>query len=308
MIYTVTLNPALDRTISIKNINPDDCNRIEAEQLYAGGKGIDVSKVLTKFGVKNKALGFVGGFSGEELEGLLINEGIACDFVRIAGRTRTNIIVNDVGANTQTLFNAKGPSISAYELMQIIHKIENLADPRYVIISGSLPLGVNPEIYRKIIEIVKGKNAKVVLDTDGEALVVGMQELPNIIKPNIHELSRLAGRPLENMDSVVEAALALHQRGIENVLVSMGGRGILMVGASGRYLVEPPEVEVKNKIGAGDSAVAGFVYGLSTGKDLVQALTYAVAAGTATILQAGTALCNLEDFRALQVQLTPQKL
>ncbi|MDD5758511.1 MAG: 1-phosphofructokinase [Desulfobulbaceae bacterium] len=308
MIYTVTLNPALDRTISIKNINPDDCNRVEAEQLYAGGKGIDVSKVLTKFGVKNKALGFVGGFAGEELEGLLINEGIACDFVRIAGRTRTNIIVNDIGANTQTLFNAKGPSITAYELMQIIHKIENLADPRYVVISGSLPLGVNPEIYRKIIEIVKGNGAKVILDTDGEALLAGVQELPNIIKPNIHELSRLAGRPLDCIDAVVEAALGLHQRGIEIVLVSMGSRGIVMISASGRYLVQPPEVEVKNKIGAGDSAVAGFVYGLCAGKDLVLSLTCAVAAGTATILQAGTALCNLEDFRDLQEQLTPQKL
>jgi 6-phosphofructokinase 2 len=308
MIYTITLNPALDRTISIKNINPDDCNRIEHEQLYAGGKGIDVSKVLTKFGVKNKALGFVGGFAGEELEGLLINEGIACDFVRIADRTRTNIIMNDIGANTQTLFNAKGPTITAYELMQFIHKIENLVSPTYVIISGSLPLGVNPEIYRKIIEIAKGKGVKVVLDTDGEALLAGMQELPNIIKPNIHELCRLAGRPLESMDSVVEAALSLHERGIEIVLVSMGSRGILMISASGRYLVEPPTVEVKNKIGAGDSAVAGFVYGLSTGKDLVLSLTYAVAAGTATILQAGTALCNLEDFHALQTKLIPQKL
>lgn len=308
MIYTVTLNPALDRTISIKNINPDDCNRIENEQLYAGGKGIDVSKVLTKFGVKNKALGFVGGFAGEELEGLLINEGIACDFVRIAGRTRTNIIVNDIGASTQTLFNAKGPTITAYELMQLIHKIENLAEPSYVIISGSLPLGVNPEIYRKIIEIAKGKGAKVILDTDGEALLVGMQERPNIIKPNIHELSRLAGRPLDSMDSVIEAAAHLHERGIEIVLVSMGSKGILMISASGRHLVQPPAVEAKNKIGAGDSAVAGFAYGLTTGKDVVLSLTYAVAAGTATILQAGTALCNLEDFHSLQTKLTPQKV
>lgn len=308
MIYTITLNPALDRTIWIKGINPDDCNRIETEQLYAGGKGIDVSKVLTKFGVKNKALGFVGGFAGEELEGLLINEGVACDFVRIAGRTRTNIIVNDMSANTQTLFNAKGPTITAYELMLIIHKIENLAEPAYVVISGSLPLGVNPEIYRKIVEIAKGKGAKVVLDTDGEALLVGMQEQPNIIKPNIHELSRLARRPLENMDAVVEAACNLRDRGIEIVLVSMGSRGILMISDSGRYLVQPREVEAKNKIGAGDSAVAGFVYGLCTGKDLVLSLTYAVAAGTATILQDGTALCNLEDFHTLQPKLVPQKV
>ena len=308
MIYTITLNPALDRTLWIKTTNPDDCNRIENEQLYAGGKGIDVSKVLTKFGVNNKALGFVGGFAGEELEGLLINEGIACDFVRISGRTRTNIIINDMGAGTQTLFNAKGPSITAYELMQIIHKIENLANPAFVVISGSLPQGVNPEIYRKIIEIVKGKGAKAILDTDGEALLVGLRGLPNIIKPNIHELSRFTGRPLDDLDSVVKAATEVRERGIETVLVSMGSRGMLMVSDRGRHLVQPPTVEAKNKIGAGDSAVAGFVYGLSTGKDPRRALTYAVAAGTATILQTGTALCNLEDFHRLQAELVPQEL
>jgi len=308
MIYTITLNPALDRTIWVKAINPDDCNRIENEQLYAGGKGIDVSKVLTKFGIKNKALGFVGGFAGEELEGLLINEGIACDFVRIAGRTRTNIIVNDMSAETQTLFNARGPTITAYELMQIIHKIENLENASYVVISGSLPLGVNPEIYRKIIEIVKSKGAKVILDTDGEALTVGVQGHPNIIKPNIHELSRLAGRPLERLDSIIQAARDIRGLGIEIVLVSMGGRGILMVCDNGQYLVRPPEVEVKNKIGAGDSAVAGFAYGLTTGKDLSESLIYAVAAGTATILQSGTALCNVEDFNNLRAKLIVEKL
>lgn len=308
MIYTITLNPALDRTIWIKCINPDDCNRIEDEQLYAGGKGIDVSKVLTKLGISNKALGFVGGFAGEELEGLLINEGIACDFVRISGRTRTNIIVNDMGDGTQTLFNAKGPTITAYELIQIIHKIENLDNPEYVVISGSLPLGVNPEIYRKVIEIVKGRGAKVILDTDGEALTVGMQALPNVIKPNIHELSRFTGKPIDGLSSAIKAAREVRDFGIEIVLISMGSMGMLMVSDSGQHLVQPPEVEAKNKIGAGDSAVAGFVYGLSTGKDLRHSLTYAVAAGTATILQSGTALCNLEDIHRLQAKLEIQEV
>ncbi len=175
MIYTITLNPALDRTIWVKATMQDDCNRIEDEQMYAGGKGIDVSKVLTSFGLKNKALGFVGGFAGEELEGMLINEGIVCDFVRIAGRTRTNIIINDMASGRQTLYNARGPEITAFELMQIIHKVEDLEEPDFVIISGSLPRGVNPEIYRKIIEISKSKRAKVVLDTDGAALRTGLQ-------------------------------------------------------------------------------------------------------------------------------------
>lgn len=299
MIYTITLNPALDRTIWIKATMQDDCNRIEDEQMYAGGKGIDVSKVLTSFGLKNKALGFVGGFAGEELEGMLINEGIVCDFVRISGRTRTNIIINDMATGRQTLYNARGPEITAFELMQIIHKVEDLEEPDFVIISGSLPRGVNPEIYRKIIEISKSKKASVVLDTDGEALRTGLQGRPDIIKPNIHELSRIAGQPLDSLSSIIEAAEEIRASGLQIVLVSMGCCGMLMICDVGRYLARPPEVEVKNTIGAGDSAVAGFIHGLVARRDLREALKYSVASGTATILQTGTAVCRMEDFRSL---------
>lgn len=299
MIYTITLNPALDRTIWVKATTRDDCNRIEDEQMYAGGKGIDVSKVLTSFGLKNKALGFVGGFAGEELEGMLINEGIVCDFVRIAGRTRTNIIINDMASGHQTLYNARGPEITAYELMQIIHKVEDLEHPDFVIISGSLPRGVNPEIYRKIIEISKSKKARIILDTDGDALRTGLQGCPDIIKPNIHELGRIAGRQLEDLSSIVETAEQIRACGLQIILVSMGCCGMLMICDEGRYLARPPEVEVKNTIGAGDSAVAGFIHGLAASEDLKEALKYSVASGTATILQTGTAVCRQEDFRFL---------
>ncbi|HDH52909.1 MAG TPA: 1-phosphofructokinase, partial [Nitrospirae bacterium] len=153
MIYTITLNPAMDRTIRVEKIRTDDSNRIAEEQRYAGGKGIDVSRVLTTLGPVNKALGFVGGFAGEELEGRLLNEGIACDFVRISGETRTNIIVNEASTGNQTVFNARGPEIRPYELMQMIHKVEKVEGPEIVVISGSLPPGVHPEIYRKMIGI-----------------------------------------------------------------------------------------------------------------------------------------------------------
>jgi len=308
MIYTVTLNPALDRTIWIKATTRDDCNRIEDEQMYAGGKGIDVSKVLTSFGLKNKAFGFVGGFAGEELEGMLINEGIACDFVRISGRTRTNIIINDMATGHQTLYNARGPEITAFELMQIIHKVEDLERPEFVIVSGSLPRGVNPEIYRKLIEISKSKRAKVVLDTDGEALRIGLQGCPDIIKPNIHELSRIAGRQLDSVPAIIEAAEEIRACGLPIVLVSMGCCGMLMICEEGRYLARPPEVEVKNTIGAGDSAVAGFVYGLISLGNLPEALKYSVASGTATILQTGTAVCRPEDFRTLLERIVVEEV
>lgn len=304
MVYTITLNPALDRTLWLKKIQPDESNRIEKEQRYAGGKGIDVSKVLTTLGMSNRTLGFVGGFAGEELEGRLLNEGISCDFIRISGETRTNIIVNDMSTGSQTVFSASGPEIKSYELMKMIHKVEKLEKPDIVTISGSLPPGVHPEIYRKIIEIAKNEGARNLLDTDGDALKVGIQGFPDIIKPNVHELSRLVGVELKGIDEIISAARDIREQGIGIVLVSMGDRGILLIGDKEQYLASPPEVEVKNTIGAGDSAVAGFVYGLIKSKSLKEALIYAVAAGTATTLRPGTALCQKDDFLKLIPEIT----
>ena len=160
MIYTITLNPALDRTLWIKKTQPDESNRIELEQRFAGGKGIDVSKVLTTLGIGNRALGFVGGFTGEELEGLLVNHGVACDFVRISSETRTNIIVDDVNTGTQTVFSASGPEIKPYELMQLMHKVEKLDDPDFVIVSGSLPPVFIPKFTAESLKWLKEKAQK----------------------------------------------------------------------------------------------------------------------------------------------------
>jgi len=299
LIYTITLNPALDRTLWVERIRADDSNRIKKEERYAGGKGIDVSRVLTMLGVGSTALGFVGGFTGAELEGRLLNEGISCDFIRISGETRTNIIMNDMSTGGQSVFGASGPVIEPYELMQMIHKVEGLEHPEMVIISGSIPPGVHPKIYRKIIEIAKNRNAKVILDADGEALVEGTQAFPDIIKPNIHELSRLVGAELKEQDDIIDAARSVQKKGIGLLLVSMGAKGILLIGEKENYHAAHPEVIVKNTIGAGDSAVAGFVFALTEGKSLKEALAYAVAAGTATTLMPGTALCCKDDFLRL---------
>lgn len=302
MIYTITLNPALDRTLWIKKIKPDDSNRIEREERFAGGKGIDVSRVLTELGVTNKALGFVGGFDGEELEGRLLNEGINCDFIRISGETRTNLVVNDMKTGNQTIFSARGPEVKPYELMQMIHKVEKLENPEIVIISGSLPPGIHPEIYRKIIEIIKSKGSKIVLDTDGDALKTSIHSIPDIIKPNVHELSRLSGIDLKQMDEIIGAARSTCEKGIGIILVSMGAKGILLISGKEQYLASPPKVNVVNTIGAGDSAVAGFIYGIASGKNHDESLIYAVAAGTATTLRPGSALCRKDDF----LKLVPQ--
>jgi 6-phosphofructokinase 2 len=299
MVYTVTLNPALDRNIWIEKIKYDDANRIQREERYAAGKGIDVSRVLTTLGLRNKALGFVGGFDGQEMEGRLINEGISCNFTRISGDTRTNIVIYDLAKKSQTIFSARGPEIMPYELMRMIQQMEELENPEMVIISGSLPPGVHPEIYYKIMEIARSKGSIIVLDTDGEALQKGIQISPDVIKPNIHELSRLAGRELNNIDQIVSTALSYCDQGIRTVLVSMGARGILLAGREEQYLAVPPKVKVINTIGAGDSAIAGFVFGYINGKTLQESLVYAVAAGTATTLRPGPALCTESDFKEL---------
>jgi 6-phosphofructokinase 2 len=299
MIYTITLNPALDRTIWIQKVRDDVSNRILEEKSFAGGKSVDVSKVLKNLGVDNIALGFVGGFAGRELEGRLLNEGIETDFVRVSGETRTNIIIHETGTGKQLAFNARGPEIKPDELMQFIEQLEKLPCGDVVAIGGSIPLGVSPEIYRKIISLVKKCQAKVVLDVDGEALRQGIKAHPNVIKPNIHELSELAGRELKGLDDVVTAARSINQQGVEIVLVSMGAKGILLVSDDQQYLAVPPNVNVESTIGAGDSSVAGFVFGLVQGKDLKQCLIYAVAAGTATTLRQGTALCQKDDFERI---------
>lgn len=302
MIYTITLNPALDRDIWIEKVSHDDSNRIQKEERFAAGKGIDVSRVLTTFGIKNMALGFVGGFEGEEIVGRLINEGISCNFTKVSGETRTNIVIYDIEKESQTIYSARGPEIMPSELMRIIHQVEELEDPEIIIISGSLPSGVHPEIYVKIMEIAKSKGSKVILDTDEVALKKGVRMFPDVIKPNVHELSRLSGLELQDIHEIVNTAQTICDQGTGIVLVSMGAKGILLVGEKERYLAVPPKVKVVNTIGAGDSAVAGFVFGTVTGKTLQEALVCAVAAGTATTLRTGPALCTKEDF----FELIPQ--
>jgi len=299
MIYTVTLNPALDRTISIKEICYDDANRIEREEKYAGGKGIDVSRVLTHLGTPNRALGFLGGYTGMEIEGILLQEGIYCEFTQIANETRTNIVLDISTGNRQVLFSARGAAINPAELTEFFRKLENLKSARYLVFSGSLPPGLSSVIYARSIEAAKANGAITFLDTDGENLKTGMTGKPHIIKPNIHELSRLIGHELSQQSDIVKAATEIHQRGIEIVLVSMGAKGMLMVTKDQTCLATPPQVKVVNTIGAGDSAVAGFIHGQTEALPLIDSLRYAVAAGTATTTQNGTALAHSEDIKKL---------
>jgi 6-phosphofructokinase 2 len=299
MIYTITLNPALDRTLWINEIREDVSNRIIREENYAGGKGIDVSKVLTALGVDNRALGFIAGFAGRQLEAQLIRDGTSCGFIPVSGETRINVVIHEMSTGRQIILNSSGPEVKPFELLEITDVVRRLEEPEFISIGGSLPPGAHPEIYRKIIETAKLRGARVVLDVDREALKIGIQGKPDIIKPNIHELSTLVGRKLEKRNEILDAARELNRKGVGIVLVSMGPRGILLVSDGKAYQAVPPAVEVVNTIGAGDSSVAGFICGLASGEDLKESLIRATAAGTATTLRQGTALATKEDVEMI---------
>jgi 6-phosphofructokinase 2 len=308
MIYTLTLNPALDRTIHVDGLTCDVANRIIEEHRFPGGKGIDVSKVLTALGTPNTALGFAGGFRGDELEALLLGDGVACDFIRITGETRSNIIVREHDTGCQMMLNSKGPEVEPSAIMNLLRKLRGCSDMTILTIGGSLPPNVKPAIYRACIGIGRDHGARVVLDADGDALRGGIRGRPYAIKPNVHELGELVGRELEGVDQVLEASLVPLGAGVEVVLASMGPDGVVLSSRDGAWHAVPPAVDAINTIGAGDSAVAGFVHGISLGLPPEEAVRWAVASGTATTMREGTALARRDEIEGLLPQVRIDRL
>jgi 6-phosphofructokinase 2 len=299
MLYTITLNPALDRTLWLDRIQDDVTNRIEREERFPGGKGIGVSRVLTALGVYNRALGFTGGFHGAELEARLLEQGIQSNFTPIDEETRSNIVIHERSTGRQILLSSKGPRIHPSELAHFCADLTRIEDPTLVSIGGSLPEGVKSDVYYTIIRNLSRRGAQVILDAEGGALKSGLSAHPYAIKPNLRELSLAMGKTVSDLPGIIQAAEELHARGVEVVLVSMGAKGMILVSGKERLLASPPPVQVRNTVGAGDSAVAGFLYGITRGDDLETALRYAVAAGTATTLREGTALAEKEDVMRL---------
>jgi 6-phosphofructokinase 2 len=308
MIYTVTLNPALDHYLEVDDFRVDDANRVKAECLYAGGKGIDVSRAIRHLGGDSMALGFIGGHNGRVMVEMLKAEGVTTYFTPIAKETRRNLIVS-AAHGTQTIFNSLGPAVSAEEWRCFLVHLRALElRDAYVVLGGSLPRGVAPDAYAKIVRLVQDRGARAILDADGRTLKAGVQAKPFAIKPNVNELRRLTGRPLRTEPEIVRAAMALNRKGVEIVIVSRGRRGLLLVSRDEFYRVIPPPVKVRSTIGAGDSTVAGFVFKHAGGKTLKECVRYAAAAGTAATLEPGTELCHLAGVQRVlpRVQVEAQ--
>jgi len=309
MIYTITLNPALDHYVELDTLRVDDANRMRAECLYAGGKGIDVSRALHRLGGASIALGFIGGHNGALLTELLRREGITPHFTPIAQETRRDIIVNVRGARRQTMLNARGPLVSRREWRAFLEHLAALElRDAYVVMGGSLPRGLPPEAYRDIIRLVQRRGALAVLDADGRSLREGLRARPFAIKPNVNELRRLTHRRLSSEGALLRTAQALHRDGVEVVLVSRGGKGLMAVHGGGALSAMPPRVAVKSTVGAGDSCVAGFVLRHAGGKPFEDGVRYATAAGTAATLSPGNELCRREDVERIAPRVRLKEL
>lgn len=281
MVYTVTLNPALDYVMKVDNLRYDDINRVDSEKIYYGGKGINVSVVLTRLGIDNVALGFKAGFIGEKLEKMLADDGIKCDFNALSkGDTRINVKIR---ANTELDFNAQGPEISENEVEELLKKLDNIQDGDYLVLAGSIPKTLPNDIYEKILKRLSLKNVNFVVDATGDLLKKVLPYKPFLIKPNHHELGDLFGVKTTTEQDIVKYAKKLQNMGAKNVLVSRSKDGATLVDQDGNVTTFPNvDGKVVNSVGCGDSMVGGFVAGYIQKNDYAYALKLGAACGNAT--------------------------
>lgn len=299
MIYTVTLNPALDRAINVERLLSDDTIRVASETYYAAGKGIDVSRVIRELEGQSVALGLIGGYDGLHLEGLLINAGVMTQFTKISNETRMNIILKENSTSRQFVISASGPEVTATEIGQFYNNLLEIKDMDYLVLCGSLPRGLTPNIYGQLILAGRKKSAVIFLDADGSALKDSIDYLPTGIKPNIHELSRLVGKDLKDESEIIKTCDQIHQKGIKYVLVSRGKDGLILSTKGEKLKAVTPPLKSESSVGAGDSTVAGFIWGHSLGKDLSECLQLACAAGAATAQSPGTELCHKDGIERI---------
>lgn len=300
MIYTVTLNPALDKTVEIPGMALDTVNRITAMRTDPGGKGINVSKVIAKLGGESCAAGILGGESGKMLEKLLENENFTTQFRFVEGQTRTNIKIIDREGHTNTDINEPGLTVTAAELDALLREL--LAELRpgdIVVLAGSLPKGAPQDTYRTWTAACKKAGARVFLDADGALLAEGIKAAPHLIKPNDGELSRLAGKKLETLEELTAEGRKLLERGIERVVISLGGRGALYLRKGSTIYAEGLRVPVGSTVGAGDSVVAALAYAEAQGLSEEEAVRLSTAAGAANVMCSGTQAAEREAVEAL---------
>lgn len=284
MIYTVTFNPSLDYIVKLPTLALGGVNRTEAEELYPGGKGINVSIVLRNLGVESTALGFTAGFTGNEICRLLDRCGCRTDFIQVPeGFSRINVKIQ---AEQESEINGQGPNLTTENLQNLFQKLDQLLDGDLLVLAGSIPNTLPSNIYERILQQLEGRNIRVVVDATGELLRNVLKYHPFLIKPNNHELGDLFGQSLRTDQEIIFYAQKLQQMGARNVLISMAGDGAILVDEGGTiHKSPPPKGKVVNSVGAGDSMVAGFLAGYLSSHNYETAFKTGLAAGSASAFQ-----------------------
>lgn len=304
MIHTVTLNPAIDHTVGIENFRLDAVNRIATSRRDPGGKGLNVSKVIRSLGGTSCAHGFIGGDAGRWLQKSIISLGISTCFTSIAGETRTNLKVVDPVNQTHTDINEPGPQVGGTELESLQDALFSaMKSGDLLVLSGSVPRGVDSGIYARWIHRAREMGVKCLLDADGDLLRAGVAAGPDLLKPNIHELERLSGMKLDSRGAVVDAARALVAGGVGRVVVSLGADGAFFVEAGLAIHADGIRVEAKSTVGAGDSMLAAMAMALESGSALEGLVVPAVAAGTAAVVTEGSGACAPETVALYAAQV-----
>lgn len=296
MIYTVTLNPSLDYIAECKDFTLGATNRTSSEIIYPGGKGINVSIVLSNLGDRTTALGFLAGFTGEHIDSLIKDMGISSRMIRLdEGMSRINLKLK---SKEETELNGMGPKISIIDIAHLYQKLESITEDDILVLAGSIPPSVSEGLYSDIMERLKEKKIKIVVDATKDLLMNVLDKKPFLIKPNIHELGELFNVKLDSADEALTYALKLKEMGAVNVIISMGKDGAMMVDEYGKsYTMNSPEGKLVNSVGAGDSLVAGFLHKYLETGNYEEAFRYGVCTGSASAFS--SALATKEEVEKL---------
>jgi 1-phosphofructokinase family hexose kinase len=309
MIYTLTLNPAVDRELTVPSVEFDAVLRASDSRVDFGGKGFNVSRLLKGMGVDSTAVGFLGGRAGELLQDGLRSLGIGTDFVWVPGETRTNVSIVTPTGGHYIKVNEKGPQVDAAKQSELLEKIAALAQPGdWWVLAGSLPPGVADDFYARVVSALNKRQANAILDTTGASLRLGCAEKPYLVKPNAEEAQALTGLPMASPAEIAIAAAEIRRMGAQNVIISMGKAGALLHTAEGTWLTHSPKIKEKNPIGAGDSMVGGLVWALTSGHGLKESLGWGVASGAATASLSGTEVGSRPLIESLLAQVRYESL
>lgn len=281
MIYTVTFNPSLDYIVAVDDFKLGLTNRTSSELMLPGGKGINVSIVLMNLGIESTALGFMAGFTGEEIVRDLEAMGVQSDFIRIEqGISRINMKLKSIDG---TEINGRGPEISGEKVEQLMAKLDEMSEGDVLFLAGSIPSSMPDDIYRKIMARLEGKGIMIVVDATKDLLLNVLEYRPFLVKPNNHELGEIFGQELKTREDVIPYGRELQKMGARNVLVSMAGEGAVLIAENGQVMDKPaPKGKLINGVGAGDSMVAGFMAGWMEKHDYRHAFYMGIAAGSAS--------------------------